>query len=131
MNVLGDVVVLMAYPLEQGLKPGRVRRGLGDKVRLNGLSTRTRIETSRGVDVDSVQPSLNGLSTRTRIETDDLLELSIVHSVVLMAYPLEQGLKLETMAGGYSRSLCLNGLSTRTRIETRNHRPSLSCRCWS
>ena len=63
--------VLMAYPLEQGLKlltPGRA-----DRLRL---------------------ASLNGLSTRTRIET--AVDRGYQHFYVirvLMAYPLEQGLK--------------------------------------
>ena len=60
----------MAYPLEQGLKPRIPEQIIRDKGRLNGLSTRTRIETP-----------VHRFAARQRPR-------------VLMAYPLEQGLKL-------------------------------------
>ena len=61
--------VLMAYPLEQGLKR---------------LPWRTYAASVR---------CLNGLSTRTRIETRSPVCGWLISKRVLMAYPLEQGLK--------------------------------------
>ena len=61
--------VLMAYPLEQGLK----------------LDEGDSLTTDVG--------GLNGLSTRTRIETSLIKPGCWSNKSVLMAYPLEQGLK--------------------------------------
>ena len=89
----------MAYPLEQGLKQHVNRNDVALLFRLNGLSTRTRIETQEPPARRLAKARLNGLSTRTRIETHDVSSLLLVWV------------------------FCLNGLSTRTRIETRPPRP--------
>ena len=85
--------VLMAYPLEQGLKPLPQYAPWHRYTRLNGLSTRTRIETlmcaciSGGIaSVLMAYPLEQGLKLGG-VETTPLVRS------VLMAYPLEQGLK--------------------------------------
>ena len=61
---------------------------------------------------------LNGLSTRTRIETPNAAYTAARWPFVLMAYPLEQGLKPAGRINTHAHVHGLNGLSTRTRIET-------------
>ena len=86
--------VLMAYPLEQGLKQLKGTLELSDRAGLNGLSTRTRIETlsvppgnRRSSNVLMAYPLEQGLKPFA-------VQLTFIHIVlVLMAYPLEQGLK--------------------------------------
>ena len=92
---MGGGVVLMAYPLEQGLKRSR------------------NVCAGECVNVLMAYPLEQGLKP-----------WGVAYSVrrecrVLMAYPLEQGLKLNWMWCMYSCTHGLNGLSTRTRIETR------------
>ena len=110
--------VQMASPPKQGLKlRGRApvrhrRRGP------NGLSTKTRIETSVLAGISPGPPSPNGLSTKTRIETSASRHVLSSCIRVQMASPPKQGLK-PVQGNGLRRRLSRpNGLSTKTRIET-------------
>ncbi len=85
----------MEHPPKQGLKQKKQFCSAAKKLRFNGTSTKTRIETTIIFPTESQpQSSFNGTSTKTRIETT-------------IIFPTES-----------QPQSSFNGTSTKTRIET-------------
>ena len=86
---------MIALPPKQGLKPWVVSTALTHFAGYDSTSTKTRIETMhfRTFRTQSFQ-GYDSTSTKTRIETFNTSEFHFVNTMVMIALPPKQGLKL-------------------------------------
>ncbi len=117
----------MAFPVEEGLKLCGAGISSPRKYSFYGLSSRRRIETSIRTLRRHECEGFYGLSSRRRIETVKCLLSNLYDRFVFMAFPVEEGLKRETLGEVCCGLPCFYGLSSRRRIETVNQK-SHRCR---
>jgi len=97
-----------------------LRERILERVCLNSISRRTRIETHKENTCQIGHKGLNSISRRTRIETNNGFKYA-ERMQVWTLYPEEQGLKPHVSFVIATNSKSLNSISRRTRIETRSN----------